>query len=275
MKTEMKLYSPFDFGYGANAPENIQEYMGRLAVIYSKVYTVVKVEPSRQAVHFVTGKEIPGAARLFMVTEDTPDGKPLGTWMEATMLAAPGKTITHWHYNTDYREKPEICEKLCREGMENTLRQQDEKRAKERALQERREERKRIFHAVKPEWAKAYIVASLHENESDIMTDYYGHRVEKRVFLGFSKSSRNSFPELRKLAAQYPETAHLAGAEGEEHREAYTGGHGYYLCRERCSYHSGWVVKKEPFWNDYAPDADFSFYLEQQKIIISSAGERA
>ena len=272
---EMKLISPFDFGYGANAPENIQDYLGRRVVSYHRLYTVAKVEPSQQAVHFVSGKEIPGAARLFIVARED-DGKFLGRWIESTIIASPGRTITHWHWDTDFREDAETCEKLYREGLENALRQQDEKRAKERARQQRREERRRIFNAVKPEWAKAYIVAELHENQSDPMSDYYGHKTVKEVFLGFSKSSRNSFAELRKVVAQFPEAAHLAGKGGEEHREAYTGGHGYYICEERGSYHSGWVVKKWPIWADgYTPDADFSFYLEKEKIIISSSGEEA
>jgi len=275
MKNEMKLCCPFDFGYGENAPENIQDYLGRLAVIYNKTYTVAKVEESKQAVYLLSGKKVAGAARLFLVTQHTPDGSPIGHWSESSTLAEPGKTIAHWHWNTEYRESPEECERLYREGMANALREQDERRAKEQALHQLREERRRIFNAVKPEWAKAYIVAELHENESDIMSDYYGHKTVREVFLGFSKSSRNSFPELRKIVAQFPEAAHLAGPEGEEHREAYSGGHGYYICETQGSYHSGWMVRKSPIYNDnYAPYADFSFFLERNKIIISSAGEQ-
>lgn len=266
---EMKLYSPFNFGYGSAAPENIQDYLGRRAVIHHKLYTVAKVEPSQQSIHFFTGEEIPGAARLFVVTENTEDGKPLGTWMEAAMLAEPGKTVSHWHYDTKFRARPDVCERLYREGLENAMRQQDEKRAQERARQERREKRRRLFNLVKPEWAKAYIVAELHEDESDLMTDYHGHKITREVLLGFSKTTRNSFPELRKTVVHFQEAAHLAGPEAEEHRESYSGGHGYYLCEKNGSWHSGWVVKKTPIWNDgYAPDAELEFYILKEKIMV-------
>ena len=47
------LKGPFciwDFGYGKNAPKDINEYLGRKVVFYDKVYTVVHVEPSDASV---------------------------------------------------------------------------------------------------------------------------------------------------------------------------------------------------------------------------------
>lgn len=63
----------------------------------------------------------------------------------------------------------------------------------------------------------------------------HGQKISvKKVLLGFSKTKRNSFAELRKLATTFDETKHLV-AKGEEHRENYTGGHGFFLGGERGS----------------------------------------
>ena len=47
------------------------------------------------------------------------------------------------------------------------------------------------------------------------MTDYFAHSVTRRVLLGFSKSDRNNFREMRKLAATFGPTEKLA-TEGQE-----------------------------------------------------------
>ena len=103
---------------------------------------------------------------------------------------------------------------------------------KAKAKQERRERESRceaFWKEHTPEWAKGYIVAELREAISDIMTD-------------FSKSDRNNFREMRKLAATFGPTEKLA-TEGEENRENYTGGSGYYLSGPYR--HSGWTIRKE------------------------------
>jgi hypothetical protein len=74
------------------------------------------------------------------------------------------------------------------------------------------------------------------------MTDYFAHSVTRRVLLGFSKSDRNNFREMRKLAATFGPTEKLA-TEGEENRENYAGGSGYYL--SGLYRHSGWTIRKE------------------------------
>ena len=95
-----------------------------------------------------------------------------------------------------------------------------------------------------PAWAKAAIVAELDQDDSDSMTDYFNHRTLRTVVIGWSRHTRDLFPELRKAAATFPETADLADApENAEHREKYSMGAGYYLKRGwRDS--SGWCVKK-------------------------------
>ena len=78
-----------------------------------------------------------------------------------------------------------------------------------KADQERREREGRcetFLQEHTPEWARGYIGAELREDESDIMTDYFAHSVTRRVLLGFSKSDRNNFREMRKLAATFGPT---------------------------------------------------------------------
>jgi len=95
-----------------------------------------------------------------------------------------------------------------------------------------------------PTWAKAAIIAELVEDQSDSMTDYHGHKTLRTVVIGWSKHERDLFPEMRKAAATFPETAHLADApESAEHREKYSMGAGYYL-KTGWRDSSGWGVKK-------------------------------
>lgn len=61
-----------------------------------------------------------------------------------------------------------------------------------------------------PKWAQSVIVAELHKNDSDLMTDYFNHTTEKTVLLAFSKHNRDLFSEMRKAAALFEPTAHLA-----------------------------------------------------------------
>lgn len=95
-----------------------------------------------------------------------------------------------------------------------------------------------------PAWAQAAIVAELHQDDSDSMTDYHNHKTTRVVVIGWSRHRRDLFGEMRKAAATFPETADLADApESAEHREKYSMGAGFYLKRGwRDS--SGWCVKK-------------------------------
>ena len=89
----------------------------------------------------------------------------------------------------------------------------------------------------------AVIIGEQHESECDPYTDYFGSRIVRTVILGFSTHTRDLFPEMRKAAARFEGTAHLAERNAEyEHREKYSMGHGYYLGTHR---YSGWQVSKE------------------------------
>jgi len=102
--------------------------------------------------------------------------------------------------------------------------------------------RERLQNLV-PTDAQAVIVAELHEDDSDPYTDYYSHRTVRTVILGFSRHTRDLFPEMRKHATNFEGTAYLAEEKAEyEHREKYAGGTGFYLGG---SLRNGWCVRKE------------------------------
>jgi hypothetical protein len=63
--------------------------------------------------------------------------------------------------------------------------------------------------ASKPDWAQAAIFAERDEDETDTQTDYFATRTAARVFLGWSRHTKDLFSELRKAAAFFSETAHL------------------------------------------------------------------
>ncbi|MET0374003.1 MAG: hypothetical protein ABW128_07065 [Rhizorhabdus sp.] len=107
-----------------------------------------------------------------------------------------------------------------------------------------RDEAKANVARYAPAWAKAALIAECHEDASDSMSDYFHHRTTRVVVLGWSRHERDLFAEMRKAAATFEETAHLATApESAEHREKYSMGAGYYL-KSGFRDSSGWCVKK-------------------------------
>lgn len=131
---------------------------------------------------------------------------------------------------------------------------QAKKKAKDEEAEKKRIAREAI-EAVGKEWfknnlpsdAQAIIIACLKQDESDIQTDYHASSTVRTVILGFSTHQRDIFSEMRKCAANFEETAHLAEKnEDYEHREKYSMGKGYYLGKD---YYSGWIIKKAPIYN--------------------------
>ncbi len=101
-----------------------------------------------------------------------------------------------------------------------------------------------------PANAQAVIVAELVEDQSDIQSDYFGSTTRDTVILGFSSHGRDLFPEMRKAAVNFPETAHLATApDSAEHREKWSMGGGYYL-KAGYRHDSGWKISKRRFYGD-------------------------
>ena len=128
-------------------------------------------------------------------------------------------------------------------------------KAKQEAKQREQERKEQLISIGKerlqnlmPADTKAVIIAELHEDDSDSMTDYFGYNTIRTVILGFSTHTKDMFSELRKYAPNFAETAHLAEVnEKYEHREKYAGGEGYYLGESK--YHD-WIIKKEKYYRD-------------------------
>ena len=130
---------------------------------------------------------------------------------------------------------------------------EDDKKRQQNAIEEReaRDKARAIFeaeyHAKKPAWAKAAIVAELHVSETDTQSDYWGHSTSRVIILAWSKHTRNNFAEFRKAAKNAPETLDLATADKDaEHRENYSMGGGYYLAHG-WRHNSGWNISKTVF----------------------------
>ena len=130
----------------------------------------------------------------------------------------------------------------------------EKKAEEERKAKEAREEHERISKIgaarllpLIPSDAKAVIIGELRVSECDSYTDYYNYRIERTVILGFSKHTRNLFSEMRKYAANFEGTAHLAEYNADyEHRENYSMGDGMYLGRNK---YNGWTISKEPIYS--------------------------
>lgn len=96
----------------------------------------------------------------------------------------------------------------------------------------------------------ALILAVEHEDVSELQADYLDFRTVRTIVLAFSKHTRNLFSEMRKAAlnAEIPEIRKLSHAPATwEHRENYTGGHGFYLAESK---YCGWAIEKIPLYND-------------------------
>lgn len=140
----------------------------------------------------------------------------------------------------------------------------DARAAEYRAAQEAQEAILGQAMAKAPAGAQALIIAELHQDESDAMTDYFNSRVLRTVAIGFRTGSREDFRQLRAAAAAFPETAHMASEEtlaawhdanGNrrhhqdhlEHRDNWSMGGGNYLSdHDSANYGTGWVVRSRP-----------------------------
>lgn len=96
----------------------------------------------------------------------------------------------------------------------------------------------------------ALILAVEHEDVSELQADYLDFCSVRTIVLAFSKHTRNLFSEMRKAAlnAELPEIRKLSHAPATwEHRENYTGGHGFYLAESK---YCGWAIEKIALYND-------------------------
>lgn len=68
---------------------------------------------------------------------------------------------------------------------------------------------KAALAAIRPEWAKALIVAEYESDQCDSQSDYFATKTERVVGLAWSRHERDIFSEMRKAAALFPQTEHL------------------------------------------------------------------
>lgn len=121
------------------------------------------------------------------------------------------------------------------------------KAADDKAKAEAKAERNRIaaigadkLRVIMPENVQGVIIANFNETESDPSDECHTTSKVRTVILGFSANSRNGFGELRKAAANFPETAHLA-----EYNPMYEHRYPYFILGESPAY--GWSVCKRTF----------------------------
>lgn len=93
-----------------------------------------------------------------------------------------------------------------------------------------------------PAGAVMAIIGTFEVDCSDPMSDYFNHRTERTILLGFSDSKRNNFAELRKAAANAEETRFLA----EYNRSLENRDRAWYFLGK---WSSGWQVKKASLGN--------------------------
>ncbi|WP_010323634.1 hypothetical protein [Marinobacterium stanieri] len=143
--------------------------------------------------------------------------------------------------------------------------QENEQNAKMRATELKRQKEEQEAQAFRDELAKrmpedcrGVIVAELEASKCDSMTDYFASKTTRVVIIGFSTHNRNNFNEMRKAIAaadlaDVPELAKLADKDqGEECRENWSMGKGFYLQEVGASSYSGWEVRKIRAWRDNA-----------------------
>jgi hypothetical protein len=132
---------------------------------------------------------------------------------------------------------------LQSEAEQNKLAEQVAKQQRQEHDERLKTTGRRRLETIVPTDAKAVIVAELHEDDSDSMTDYYSYTTKKTVILGFSGHTKDLFSEMRKYAANVDKTAYLATENKDyEHRGKYSMGDGYYLGKGKYSW---WTVSKE------------------------------
>lgn len=126
-----------------------------------------------------------------------------------------------------------------------------------------RELAKEIFQNITPPWAKAAIMARFYERDRN-----HDSVLKREVLLGFSKHTRDLFPEMRKFAALYEPTADLA-KNGIEYRQKWSMGKGYFLAGE--DRREGWNIKKMPLKLVSFERLDFSLYAEKSPYLKDPA----
>ncbi|MDZ7823099.1 MAG: class I SAM-dependent methyltransferase [Ahrensia sp.] len=173
-------------------------------------------------------------------------------WNDLTIAKMPDAIAADYIESAARYELPAIGDNATAELLANAVAKQEKEFAERKQAQDQKKIEVEAYRAQYrdkiPAWAKSVIVAELRQDVSDTMSDYWNSRTVKSIVLGFSKHTRDLFPEMRQAARNHPDTAHLADApESAEHREKYSMGGGFYL--KTGSRHSdGWKVSKRDLY---------------------------
>ena len=202
------------------------------------------------------------------------------------------------YYNEDEQISEEVVNHLVIKATD-TIQKRAEKQKQDSEIAaidtaERIERGKKLVNI--PAGAVAVLVAELQQNECDSMSDYYGSKTIRKVYLAYSTHTKNNFLEMRKACLNSDEQDILKYAtppvkpEGEageywrapdEHRENYSMGAGYYLGDHS---YSGWQISKERLtgWKDsivteankenlYLAAADGRYFCETNPAPVTEA----
>ncbi|KAA6313462.1 hypothetical protein EZS27_035769 [termite gut metagenome] len=95
--------------------------------------------------------------------------------------------IGYYFNNTtpEFMDAFEVC-LLKSEAEQNRQAEEEERQAEHKRTEELKIIGRERFKAILPSNAQAVIIAEKRQNESDTMTDYYGHSTTRTVILGFS-----------------------------------------------------------------------------------------
>lgn len=112
----------------------------------------------------------------------------------------------------------------------------------------------------------ALIVATFNVNESDMMSDYHGGRIARRVVIGVRSGKRESFKALRKAAGNFPPTAEYGPG-----KDVYTA---YVVTNDAISGngHAYWKGSRSNWHNDLGHGTTFTTQTEADAF-IAKAGE--
>lgn len=199
-----------------------------------------------------------------------------------------------WHDQHFFIEKEKYTESLISKTELRANELEKEENEKEEKARLRREEitakGKELFHKHIPDEAVSLIVATLVEDVSDSMVDYFATSAKREVIIGWSKHHRKLFPEMRKACKNFkPVNCFVkkpdVDGNGEkrteenkdwweardEHRENYSMGHGTYL-KASGRYSNGWEISKYGIKNSYSKEISDRWYYSMGLTCIFEEG---
>lgn len=159
---------------------------------------------------------------FFQLSSDDMEKWRAGSYILALKVTAPGRETIYidpqgFSYARYVGFSPDSPETLA--AIESKKAKDDSDKQKAIAAHERAEiDRAAALHRGKalllekrPEWAKAAIIAEQRVNQSDYQSDYHGHSTAKSVIIGWSKHTKDLFPEMRRacLASGMAELADM------------------------------------------------------------------